>query len=268
MKIVDVQKPKTPVKQRLIRWGSVSIFVLICIWAFASMPNIEIKDTAAETSRAIIDGILHPDWAYVYTGDGEDLTFLMIETLAIAFLGTFISIVFCIPFSIWAAKNIVRWKIFSGAGKVVLSLVRTIPELVMALLFVKVVGPGAFCGVLALGLHSIGMLGKLNSEEIEKIDMGPVEAMSAAGSNRMKSFWFAVVPQVVPQFLSLALYRFEINVRSATILGIAGAGGIGAPMIFAMHGRDWDRVGIILLGIIIMVTLIDFISGRIRRKLV
>lgn len=268
MKTVTIQKPKTPVKQRLIKWGAVAILLVIYAWAFAGMPDLEIKGTALETSRAILDGIIHPDWDYVYTGDGEDLTFAIIQTLAIAFLGTFISVLICIPFSVWAAKNIIRFRIFSGSGKIVLSFIRTFPELVMALMFVKAVGPGAFSGVLAVGLHSIGMLGKLNSEEIEKVDMGPVEALSAAGSNRLKSFWYAVVPQVIPQFLSIALYRFEINVRAATILGIVGAGGIGAPLTFALHSRDWDRVGIILLGIIVMVTIIDYISGRIRRKLV
>lgn len=118
-------------------------------------------------------------------------------------------------------------------------------------------GPGSFAGVLALGLHSVGMLGKLFSE-----------ALIAAGATRLQIVRLAVVPQVLPGFLSYILYRFEINLRSATILGVIGAGGIGTPLIFALSSRNWDRVGIILLGIIVMITLTDLISGAIRKKLV
>ena len=156
----------------------------------------------------------------------------------------------------------------SGTGKFVLSFIRTFPELVMAIMFIKAVGPGSFAGVLALGLHSIGMLGKLFSEEIENMDLGPTEALVATGANRFQVLWFAVIPQVIPGFLSYTLYRFEINVRSAAILGVIGAGGIGTPLIFALTSRDWNRVGIILLGIIVMVTIIDLISGYLRKKIV
>ncbi len=159
-------------------------------------------------------------------------------------------------------------KLTSGTGKFVLSFVRTFPELVMALLFIKAVGPGSFAGVLALGLHSIGMLGKLYSEGIENIDKGPTEALIATGANRFQILWYAVLPQVLPDFLSYTLYRFEINVRSAAILGVIGAGGIGTPLIFALSSRNWSRVGIILLGIILMVIIIDFISSSIRKRIV
>jgi phosphonate ABC transporter permease subunit PhnE len=138
----------------------------------------------------------------------------------------------------------------------------------MAIIFIKAVGPNAYAGVLALGLHSVGMLGKLYAEAIENMDMGPVEAMTAVGANRWKTLAFAVVPQVIPEFLSYALYRFEINVRSATLLGIIGAGGIGTPLIFAINARGWPRVGIILVGIIVMVSAIDYISGALRKKIV
>jgi phosphonate transport system permease protein len=149
-----------------------------------------------------------------------------------------------------------------------LSLIRTVPEIVMAILFIKAVGPGAFAGVLALGLHSIGMLGKLYSEAIENLEPGPAEALTASGATRLQVLWFGVIPQVLPEFFSFTLYRFEINVRSAAILGIIGAGGIGTPLIFALEARSWPRVAIILYGIIVMVTIIDWISGYVRRKLV
>ncbi|MEH7123926.1 phosphonate ABC transporter, permease protein PhnE [Bacillus sp. JJ1773] len=259
-----VKPPKKPIRQ----WIIYLALALIYIWAFSGMPITGVKETAAQVSKAIFSGIFSPDWDYVYLPDGEDLLRGLLDTLAIAILGTFISAFLCVPFAFWAAANMSKGKSLSHSGKFILSFVRTFPEIVMAIMFIKAVGPGSFAGVLALGLHSIGMLGKLFSEEIENVDPGPAEALTATGANRMQILWFAVLPQVMPGFLSYTLYRFEINVRSAAILGIIGAGGIGTPLIFALSSRDWDRVGIILLGIIVMVTCIDLLSGYIRKKIV
>lgn len=251
--------------------GRIIIFILLAalyVWAFAGMPFNGFKETASQVMKSILAGIFSPDWDYVYLPEGEDLLRGLLDTLAIAILGTFISGILCIPLAFWAASNMSKGRSISSAGKFVLSFVRTFPEIVMAILFIKAVGPGSFAGVLALGLHSIGMLGKLFSEEIENLNPGPNEALIATGGNFFQVLWFAVLPQVMPGFLSYTLYRFEINVRSAAILGIIGAGGIGTPLIFALSSRDWERVGIILLGIIVMVTIIDIISGYLRKKLI
>ncbi|WP_028402686.1 phosphonate ABC transporter, permease protein PhnE [Ectobacillus panaciterrae] len=260
-----IPKPK---KSNLYRWIIVVALAAIYIWAFSGMQIGGIKPTAGQITKSILSGISHPDWEYVSQPDGEDLLHGLVDTLAIAVLGTFISAILCVPFAFWSAKNMSRKKTISGSGKFMLSFIRTFPELVMALMFIKAVGPGSFAGVLALGLHSIGMLGKLYAESIENMDLGPTEALVATGANRFQVLWYAVLPQVLPDFLSYTLYRFEINVRSAAILGVIGAGGIGTPLIFALSSRNWPRVGVILLGIIVMVTLIDFISGRIRKKIV
>lgn len=262
---IKVNKPK---RNHVRNYTIVILLALIYIWAFSGMPLNGFKETAGQISKAIFTGIFSPDWDYVYLPEGEDLLRGLLDTLAIAILGTFISAFLCVPFAFWAAHNMSKGKAVSGTGKFMLSFIRTFPEIVMAILFIKAVGPGSFAGVLALGLHSIGMLGKLFSEEIENMDMGPTEALIATGANRFQMLWFAVLPQVMPGFLSYTLYRFEINVRSAAILGIIGAGGIGTPLIFALSSRDWDRVGIILLGIIVMVTLIDLISGTLRKRIV
>lgn len=261
-------KSMKPKKNHFQKYIIIILLALIYIWAFSGMPLNGFKETAGQVSKAIFSGIFHPDWDYVYIPEGEDLLRGLLDTLAIAILGTFISAFLCVPFAFWAANNMSKGKSFSSSGKFVLSFVRTFPEIVMAILFIKAVGPGSFAGVLALGLHSIGMLGKLFSEEIENVDLGPTEALIATGANRFQMLWFAVLPQVMPGFLSYTLYRFEINVRSAAILGIIGAGGIGTPLIFALSSRDWDRVGIILLGIIVMVTVIDLISSFLRKRIV
>lgn len=259
-----VQKPK---KNRY-RWFIYLALAAVYIWAFAGVPFTGFKETAGQITKAIVTGIFTPDWDFVYLPEGEDLLRGLLETLAISILGTFISTLLCIPFAFWAAVNMSRSKAVSGSGKMVLSFIRAIPEIILALMFIKAVGPGSFAGVLALGLHSVGMLGKLFADEVENMDNGPVEALVSAGANRLQILWFAVIPQVLPGFLSYTLYRFEINMRSAAILGVIGAGGIGTPLIFALSTRNWDRVGIILLGIVILITVVDMISGAIRKRLV
>lgn len=259
-----VPKPK---KSRY-RWLIYVLLAAVYIWAFSGIPFSGFKETAGQITKAIFSGLFSPDWDYVYLPDGEDLLRGLLDTLAISILGTVISTVLCIPFAFWAAVNMSSTRWVSGPGKALLSFIRTFPEIVMALIFIKAVGPGSFAGVLALGLHSVGMLGKLFADEVENMYTGPTEALIAAGATRLQVLWFAVLPQVLPGFLSYTLYRFEINLRSATILGVIGAGGIGTPLIFALTSRNWDRVGIILLGIIVMITIIDLISGALRKKLV
>ncbi|WP_232362286.1 ABC transporter permease subunit, partial [Bacillus thuringiensis] len=183
-----VPKPK---KLSVYRWVIFIAITFVYVWAFSGVPLEGIKDTAGEITKAIMTGVLNPDWSYVSLPDGEDLLHGLIDTLAIAILGTFISAFLSVPFAFWAATNMSSGKLTSGSGKFVLSFVRTFPELVMALLFIKAVGPGSFAGVLALGLHSIGMLGKLYSEGIENIDKGPTEALLATGANRFQILWYA-----------------------------------------------------------------------------
>ncbi|TBL71343.1 phosphonate ABC transporter, permease protein PhnE [Paenibacillus thalictri] len=269
---------KSPPRFRIRFWLVAVFIVLVYVWSFNGVPFTGIKETAGQVSKAIMKGLFHPDWSYVYIpedmsffqwlSDGEDLLNGLIVTLAISILGTVISAIICVPFAFWAANNMSKVKAVTASGKFALSFIRTFPELVMAILFIKAVGPGPYAGVLALGLHSIGMLGKLYSEAIENLDQGPSEALTACGANRFQVLWHAVIPQVLPEFFSFTLYRFEINVRSASILGMIGAGGIGTPLVFALEARAWNRVGVILLGIIVLVTIIDLISSYIRKRLV
>ncbi|OTN76070.1 phosphonate ABC transporter, permease PhnE [Enterococcus sp. 8G7_MSG3316] len=260
--------PAEPKQKKVKLWLLIFAIVVMYIWAFSGIPFNGVKDNAGQIIGSIFDGLIHPDWSYVYTGDGEDLISLMIQTVAIAFVGTFISSILSIPFAFWAARSKNSPRFLSGVGKVVLTAIRTFPEIVLAIMFIKTVGPGSFAGVLAVSVHSIGMLAKLYSEAIENMDQGPSESVISAGGNRWDVLGFATLPQLIPEFLSFTLYRFELAVRSASILGIVGAGGIGTPMIFAINARSWNRVGIILLGIVVTVTVIDFISGRLRKRLV
>ena len=248
-------------KQRMIKHWLITIVVLaIIVWGFAGMPALELKSKSIEILKSIFNGLFHPDWDYVYIPAGEDLLRGLLETFAIAVIG--------IPFAFLGARNLVKVRPVTGITKFILSVIRVFPEIVMALIFIKAVGPGSFSGVLALGIHSVGMLGKLFIEDIESLDFSSAEALKASGANKTKTLVFAVIPQILPSFLSLILYRFELNLRSASILGLIGAGGIGTPLIFALQTRSWDRVGIILIGLVIMVAIVDFISGAIRKRIV
>ncbi|MGG6829038.1 UNVERIFIED_CONTAM: phosphonate ABC transporter, permease protein PhnE [Staphylococcus haemolyticus] len=256
-------------KQKIIKNWIIAIVVLAIIaWGFVGMPALELKSKSIEILKSIFHGLFHPDWGYVYIPAGEDLLRGLLETFAIAVIGTFIAAIICIPFAFLGAQNLIKIRPVTGITKFLLSVIRVFPEIVMALIFIKAVGPGSFSGVLALGIHSVGMLGKLFVEDIERLDFTSVEALKASGANKTKTLIFAVIPQILPSFLSLVLYRFELNLRSASILGLIGAGGIGTPLIFALQTRSWDRVGIILIGLVIMVAIVDLISGTIRKRIV
>ncbi|XFA98919.1 phosphonate ABC transporter, permease protein PhnE [Candidatus Izemoplasma sp. B36] len=243
------------------------IVISILIWAFSGLNYRGVMSTAQGTIVGMWNGLLAPDLEYLNNWTIDGLPYAIVETIAIAICGTFVSGILAIPFALLASQNIVGEKV-SKIGKFIITMIRTFPELILALIFISIVGPGAPAGILALGIHSIGMLGKLFSESIESMDIGVKEGIESCGGSHGEILFRAVLPQVAPEFLSYTLFRFEINVRAAAILGLVGAGGIGAPLIFAIRSRRWDRTAIIVIVLIITVTLIDLISGSIRKKLV
>ncbi|MBA1394210.1 ABC transporter permease subunit, partial [Lactobacillus sp. XV13L] len=203
-----------------LNWFITIIILLLIYWfSFQGINFSGIKDSAGQVLQAIIHGIVHPEWKYVYDGSGEDLVSLLIQTLAIAFLGTFISALLSVPFAFWAARSNheLAGHPRSNSGKIILTVVRTFPEIVLAIMFIKAVGPGSFAGVFAVSIHSIGMLGKLFSEAIENMDQRANEALVSVGGNSLQVLFLATLPTIMPEFLSYTLYRFEIAVRSASI---------------------------------------------------
>lgn len=203
-----------------------------------------------------------PDWSYT-----PKVLVGLRESIQIAALGTAVAAVLALPFGLLAARNLSRLSALPVGGKVLLNLIRTFPELVLALLFIRAVGPGAFAGVLAVSIHSIGMIGKLYAERIETVDRGALEALAACGASPLAQFRHAVVPEVAPDFLSFALYRFDLNIRSATVLGIVGAGGIGQLIILQLASQTWPALGTILIGVVVTVGLVDFVSAKLRARL-
>ncbi|WP_272698736.1 phosphonate ABC transporter, permease protein PhnE [Desulfovibrio sp. Fe33] len=205
----------------------------------------------------------------------------LIETVAIAIWGTLIAFIAAIPMAMFAAKNTlelmvqgdgtvqraIRWFGQFGARRV-LDFCRGFNEFVMALIFVAVIGLGPYAGVLALAIHTFGILGKVFSEAIEQIEPGQVEAVTASGAGPAQIMAFSVIPQVMPLVVSYTLLRFESNVRSATILGFVGAGGIGFLMFDKINGYLYREVCTMMIMVIVSVTIIDYLCGILRRKFV
>ena len=259
--------PKKPAAGTIRKTIVFIIVVALVSWGLEGLNYKGIMPSAQGTINGMWKGIINPDTAYLLNLTVDGLPYAVLETIAIAISGTFVSGILAIPFALMASQNIVGKRV-SKIGKFIITMIRTFPELILALIFIGIVGPGAPAGILALGVHSIGMLGKLYSESIESMDIGVKEALLSCGGNNMEVLFRAVIPQVAPEFLSYTLFRFEINMRAATTLGLVGAGGIGASLIFAIRGRFWERVGIIIIVLVVTVTIIDILSSRIRKKLV
>ncbi|MBQ6059703.1 MAG: ABC transporter permease subunit [Clostridia bacterium] len=141
---------------------------------------------------------------------------------------------------------------------------RSIPFLIYGIIFIRVAGPGAFTGVLTMAVCSIGLITKRFTEAIDSLDFRPYRALGAMGVSPLLRVRYAVLPQLIPAFASAVLYRFDVNTREASVLGVVGAGGIGAPLIFAMNHYAWRRAGAITLGLILLVWLVDLVSARLR----
>ena len=190
-----------------------------------------------------------------------------IETISMGLWGTLLAAIVSVPLAILASDNICpQWIVFPVRR--FLDSLRAINEVVFALVFVVAVGLGPFAGVLALFVHTAGVLGKLFSEAIETIEQGPVEGIRATGASKMQEIIFGVIPQVLPLWTSFTLYRFESNVRSASVLGIVGAGGIGISLYQSFRSFKYPKVCAILIILIVSVGIIDTVSARLRKKLI
>ena len=207
-----------------------------------------------------------------------------VETFAISFVGSVLAVLIAIPLSVLTTRTILyrgvlyetrrlgrREKAFRlavfGAAKAVLNILRTIPEIVWALIFVFLVGLGPFPGVLALGVHTGGVLGKLFGEVLEDVSPKPLEALQGTGASRLRILLYGVLPQALPQCLAYALYRWEVNIRAAAVLGFVGAGGLGQRIYVALGLFLENQLLTLILAVYIMVTLVDALSAFLRRRL-
>lgn len=202
------------------------------------------------------------------TINAPTVLFALLETIQMAVIGTSIAAILAIPFGLLAARNVTPHPGVYAATRFVMNAIRAIPEIIFALIFVSAVGLGPFAGVLALGIGEIGMMAKLYAEAIEAIDPKQVNAVTATGANRLQTFMYGVVPQAMPLVASYCLLMFERNVRSASILGLVGAGGVGFVLSKYMALFQYSRLMGALVLIVTAVTLIDRASDYLRRRLI
>ncbi|MDC7225504.1 MAG: phosphonate ABC transporter, permease protein PhnE [Spirochaetales bacterium] len=197
---------------------------------------------------------------------------LMLETIFMGMMATFFGIIFAIPLSFLAARNLMSGSWITVTIyyiiRTIFNITRSIEPMIWALIAVVWVGLGPFAGIIALTIHTIAALGKLYSESIESIDPGPIEAIQATGANRLQTIMFAVVPQMIPPFVSFTIYRWDINVRMSTVIGMVGGGGIGFLLVQYIRLLDYKSAGIAVWFIAITVAILDYVSSKIRERFV
>lgn len=223
--------------------------------------------TQFDKATDIVRGLMNPSSAVLHQG-----LVLLVQTIFLAFMATAFAIPLAFALSFLAARNLTRGTFLARTvytlTRTVMNLTRAVEPLVWALIFISWVGIGPFAGVLALWVHSVAALVKLYSEQIESIDPGPVEAITATGASTLQVLRYGVVPQVIPPFLSFTIYRWDINVRMSTIIGFVGGGGIGYILKPRVDLGAWGEVGTLVLLIALTVWAMDIVSAKIRERIV
>lgn len=191
----------------------------------------------------------------------------LLDTLAMSIAGTILAVILSLPLAVLAAPNTTPFPALGYVARLLLSFLRSVPELILGIIFVAAVGFGALPGVLALALHSVGMVGKFYAEAIEHVDPRPLEAARASGATRIQVITHAVLPQVLPQMADITIYRWEYHFRASTVLGIVGAGGIGFELIAALRLISYDQVAAILITILACVVVVDSLGAALRKRL-
>ena len=244
----------------LLAWG-VLLALLAGSWRGADMRPFDLVRDAGNMATYASD-FFPPKF-----GDWRMYLQEMVVTLQIALWGTALAVVFAVPFGLLSSANITPAWVHQPVRRL-MDATRAIIEMVFAMLFIVAVGLGPFAGVLALFVHTTGVLAKLFSEAVEAIDVQPVEGIRATGANALEEIVYGIIPQVLPLWISYSLYRFESNVRSASVVGMVGAGGIGVILWDIIRGFQYAETCAVMIIIIVSVTLIDVNSAQIRKSVI
>ncbi|ADH08164.1 MULTISPECIES: phosphonate ABC transporter, permease protein PhnE [Bacillus] len=210
----------------------------------------------------LLKEMVPPDWSYF-----QVITTAMLDTIRMAIIGTTLGAILAIPLALFAASNVFTSTFLYSPARLILNFIRTIPDLLLAAIFVAIFGIGPLPGILALTFFSIGLVAKLLYESIESIDPGPLEAMTAVGANKVQWIVYGVIPQVKAHFVSYVLYTFEVNVRAAAVLGLVGAGGIGLYYDRTLGFLQYQQTASIIIYTLVVVLVIDYVSTLLREKL-
>jgi phosphonate transport system permease protein len=264
--VVPNQRPAKP-RPSLIGPASLVVFLLITWWAASEDLGIDfnIGELLGNLTRGadILAEFYPPNWSYL-----PDIAGPMVETFAMAVIASAIGCTVALPFSFLASRVTTPNLAAYLADRGILNVVRALPDLLYALIFVAALGIGPLPGILALILFNIGVVAKLLSETVDGVDPGPIEATRAAGANRIQTVRWAVLPQVLPNYVAYSLYVFELNVRASAVLGLVGAGGIGTEINTQRQFFNYPNLSVILIVIFLAVFVIELFSIWLRRRLV
>lgn len=260
-KSMNIPPPRPFTIGRAFFYVFAALFVAMSYWAGAavefSLPRLV---EGWPHMQDFLSRMFPPDWSILT----KVLTETML-TIQLAWVATVISALISLPIGFVAATNVFESQTLRSVTVFILNAIRAVDALILALFFVSAVGLGPFPGTLALGIHSVGMLGKLFADAIESIDRGPIEALESAGAGKLAMIRWAIWPQVAPHFISFFLFRFELNVRAAVVLGLVGAGGIGFLLTQYMRLFQYQKVATVILVIMVLVMIVDFVSSKLRR---
>ena len=246
-------------KKQAVQIAVVAVIVLTAAW-YVGLLNVGVLADGIPAIMTLAGESMPPNFA-----NARSWVKPLVDTLAMSVAGTAMAVLLSFPLAFVAARNTSPHPIVFQVARTLLNALRSVPELIMGIIFVAAVGFGALPGVLALGLHSVGMVGKFFAEAIEHVDEAPVEAARAAGATPLQVLFHAVLPQVLPQFADVSIYRWEYNFRASTVMGMVGAGGIGFELMGSLRIMQYQEVSAILLVILGMVTVVDGLSGHLRK---
>ncbi|MGH1040310.1 phosphonate ABC transporter, permease protein PhnE [Bacillus wiedmannii] len=254
-----IPKPPSKLKHMLT-----AILVILLLWGSSVQVDASFSKLVVGFPNMIdlLKEMVPPDWSYF-----QVITTAMLDTIRMAIIGTTLGAILAIPLALFAASNVFTSTFLYGPARLVLNFIRTIPDLLLAAIFVAIFGIGPLPGILALTFFSIGLVAKLLYESMESIDPGPLEAMTAVGANKVQWIVYGVIPQVKAHFVSYVLYTFEVNVRAAAVLGLVGAGGIGLYYDRTLGFLQYQQTASIIIYTLVIVLLIDYVSTLLREKL-
>ena len=254
-------------KKQLLIWAGwfFGTVIFIYCWQLISDKTIWffVQDSPKQAAD-LADRMIPPKWSYM-----DALWRPIWDTLNIATLGTFIALIIAVPVAFLAASNTTPSHIFvRPVALFIIVSSRSINSLVWALMLVTIIGPGVFAGVIAIALRSVGFCAKLLYEAIEEIDPTQVEAVTATGASRAQVLTYGIVPQVLPAFAGISVFRWDINIRESTVLGLVGAGGIGIQLDSSINTLAWTQVSLILLAILATVVVSEWVSAKVRHAII
>ncbi len=246
------------------RWLASAIVAALVIWSIA---GLDIKWSRLLEAPGDLWTVAKLMFTNMHLDDFDRLMGAMWDSIAIAWLGTIIAACFAVPMAFFAAENLAARPVVLVV-RLIFNLLRAVPEIILAIALVPILGLTPKAGVVAIAIGSIGTLGKLCSEVLEGIQKGPLEAADAVGASRLQRLRWGVLPQSLPEIASFVLYRFEINIRASAVLGVIGAGGIGGVLSESLRFKEWGTAGLAIIIVVVVTMIIDAISGWIRRRLV